>query len=475
MAFLIGGANSAADGVYEVANSCRFDTAGTAEMHKTPGGAGNLDAWTFSCWVKRSRVGAGSTQSIYGVYADANNQETLAFDSGGNVDKLYWQLYQSGSVVGQLTTNRLFRDVSAWYNIVVSYDSANGTAGNRMRMWINGTEETSFATDTNPSSGLDSAWNGTTKHQIGCITTANHFDGYMAEVVSLDGTAVTDASNFGEFDSASPTIWKPIDVSGLTFGTNGFYLDFKASGNLGNDANGGTDLTEVNLAATDQTTDTPTNNFATMNPLSTAVSYKPTFSQGNLQSVSPVYGAGMSVSTIGVTSGKWYVEAYNVAYASLDRGSVGITGDPIGTVQVNPADHNIGSLTTSLDVGYLSDGQKKVGNSYSSYGNTFAVDDIISIALNVDDDEVIFYKNGTAQASGSAISFTSGGTSYHFLLSSSSNGGGNTWVINFGQEGSFNGNATAGGNADEAGYGDFFYSPPSGFYALCTKNLAEYG
>jgi hypothetical protein len=249
----------------------------------------------------------------------------------------------------------------------------------------------------------------------------------------------------------------------------------ESSGNLGNDANGGTDLTESNLAATDQTTDTPTNNFATMNPLSTAVSYKPSFSQGNLQVVSPVYGAGLSISTMGAAGGKWYAEAYNAAYANLDRGSVGITGDITGTlVYAASADHNIGSLTTSFDVGYLSDGQKKVGNSYTTYGDTFAVDDIIGIALNVDDDEVTFYKNGTAQASGSAISFTSGGT-YHFVLSSSSNGGGNTWVINFGQEGSFAAETTAQGNADGAGYGDFYYSVPSGYYALCTKNLATYG
>jgi len=183
----------------------------------------------------------------------------------------------------------------------------------------------------------------------------------------------------------------------------------------------------------------------------------------------------MSISTIGVTSGKWYAEAYNVAYASLDRGSVGITGAPVETlIYAAGADHNIGALTTSLDVGYLADGQKRIGNSYSSYGDSFAVDDIISIALNVDDDEVIFYKNGTAQASGSAISFTAGST-YHFALGDVSNGGGNTLVINFGQEGSFAGETTAQGNADGAGYGDFYYSVPSGFYALCTKNLAEYG
>ena len=131
----------------------------SAYLTRTPSSASNKDLWTLSFWIKRSTL--GTTQSIYGVYADSNNQETLAFDSN---DKLYWQLYQSGGVVGQLTTNRLFRDTSAWYHIVVAYDSANSTAGNRMRMYINGVEETSFATDTNPSSGQDSQWNSTTAH-----------------------------------------------------------------------------------------------------------------------------------------------------------------------------------------------------------------------------------------------------------------------------------------------------------------------
>ena len=465
-------ASATADAGYTVANSCRFNSADSAELHKTPGSAGNLDAWTLSFWFKRSNIsGAGATsyQALYGVYADANNQEILGIQDD---DKIYWQLYQSGSVVGQLTTNRVFRDVSAWYNIVISYDSANGTAGNRMRMWINGTEETSFSTDTNPSSGQDSQWNGTTKHQIGMITTTNKFDGYLAEVVSLDGTAVTDATNFGEFDEDSPTIWKPIDVSGLTFGTNGFYLDFEDSSNLGNDVNGGTDLTEVNLAAADQMTDTPTNNYSTWNPLSIATSGTPTFSEGNLQVITPVSGAGWSISTIGATSGKWYLEIYVVAYASLDRTAIGITGDVFGSLAGNT---NIGLLTNSLDVGYWQNGYSAVGNSTDTdYGDTFAVGDLMGIALNIDDNEVIFYKNNTAQNSGTAVSFTAGST-YHFCLNDGSGGGGNTTVANFGQDGTFAGNKTAGGNADGAGYGNFFYSPPSGFYALCTKNLAEFG
>ena len=464
-------ANSAADTGYEVANSCRFNDDDSAEMHKTPGGAGNKDAWTLSMWVKRGRIGTGGTQSLYGVYADSSNQETLAFDSGGNIDKLYWQLYQGGSVVGQLTTNRLFRDVSAWYNIVVSYDSANGTAGNRMRMWINGTEETSFATDTNPSSGLDSAWNGTTKHQIGCIGTGNFFDGYLAEVVSLDGTAVTDATNFGEFDEDSPTIWKPKDVSGLTFGTNGFYLDFEDSANLGNDANGGTDLTEVNLAATDQATDTPTNNFCTWNPLDNYYANS-TFSEGNLKLVSG--GSGdetYNTSTFGLTAGKWYVELKHEGGNNVLRQLFGITQNP-----TDDDGQYLGGDNNDSWGYYDNDGKVYHNNSDSvaSY-DTWTTNDIISLALDLDNNRLYFAKNGTWQGSSdptdgtNAISIDANYT--YFIAWGDASSGNMNSSVNFGSPPYANSSDAA----DANGYGAFEYAPPSGYYALCTKNLAEFG
>ena len=458
---------------YDVANSCRFNDGDSPQAKKDTTSSDNIVDATISMWVKRGTLGTAQVLLAGNYKSNDLYYCSLSFTSG---DALSFKNSDNGTNC-ELITTRLFRDCSAWYYICVECDLSDAEA-DRVKIYINGTTRvTDFSTSTNMTGDQFLLGKSGYEVGVGALQSASYFDGYMAEVCYVDGVSAGSPltpTSFGEYNSDSPTIWQPIEVSELTFGANGFYLDFEASGNLGNDANGGTDLTETNLAATDQVTDSPTNNWCVMNPLSTAVSYKPTISQGNLQSVSPVYGAGLAISTLGATSGKWYAEMYNVAYASLDRGSVGITGDPIGTVQVNPADHNIGTLTTSLDVGYLSDGQKKVGNSYSSYGDTFAVDDIISIALNVDDDEVIFYKNGTAQASGSAISFTSGGT-YHFVTSSSSNGGGNTWVINFGQEGSFAGNATAGGNADGNGYGDFFYSVPANHYCLNTKNLAEFG
>jgi len=479
MAFLIGGANSAADTGYNVDNSCRFNSADSAELTKTPGGAGNLDAWTLSFWFKRSNIsGAGATsyQALYGVYADANNQEILAIQ---NDDKMYWQLYQSGSVVGQLTTTRVFRDVGAWYNVVISYDSANGTAGNRMRMWINGTEETSFSTDTNPSSGLDSQWNGTTKHQIGMITTTNKFDGYMAEIVSLDGTAVTDATNFGEFDSDSPTIWKPKDVSGLSGskGTNGFYLDFEDSSNLGNDVYGGTDFSEDNIVAADQATDTPTNNFATLNSnhLKDGVAY----AEGNCKvTMSKLHNHRMGQgSTIAAASGKWYCEVKCKGGHDPDDPSV-----QLGVLIPEYFDHDDHLGNHAGGWQYAANGSKAhSGTATHDHADTYDVDDIVSIAMDLDNHKLYFAKNGTWQDSGDPTSGSTGtgsffdldtGEFYSFSLSAYDAGTDPFYEWNFGGCPAF---AISSGNADANGYGNFEYAPPSGYYALCTKNLAEFG
>ena len=198
---IILGTNSIKDaGGFNVANSLRFNSGSSDYLNRTPGSASNKDLWSISAWVKRTKLGGYDT--IYGVFDDSSNQENFGFL---NSDKFQWQLYQSGGVVGQLTTNRLFRDVGSWYHILGVYDSANGTAGNRMRLYINGVEETSFATDTNPSDGQDSQWNSDKLHMIGGGGTASggdFFDGYISELVAVDGTALS-PTDVGEFDSDS--------------------------------------------------------------------------------------------------------------------------------------------------------------------------------------------------------------------------------------------------------------------------------
>ena len=449
---------------YEVANSCRFNRADTAYMHKTPSSTGNRDVWSWSAWIKRSTLGA--LQVIFEAGDGGSNYTQIAFNSSDQLD-----FQDDGG--GRLKTNRLFRDVSAWYHLLIVFNSADGTAGDRMRIYVNGTEETSFVTDdtANVAQNEDSEMNLSSRViRLGYGNEDDYaFGGYMAEVVLLDGTAATPTS-FGEFDEDSPTIWKPKDVSGLTFGTNGFYLDFEDSANLGNDKNGGTDLTEVNLAATDSATDSPTNNFAIGNSLLKRGSS--TVSEGNLK-IQDSAGAWQGLSTtIGASAGKWYCEWKVTA---VNSNSFGVQGE--ATYSISNDGTAIGFKTPSVSI--LQNGDRYIDNSGASYSGTFTTNDIIGCAMDLDDHKVYFSKGGEwSDGSGSwdsttfnssvgaiSLSQTSGfyffGHSVH-TATSEANYGNPPYSI-------------SSGNADANGYGNFEYAPPSGYYSLCTKNLAEFG
>ena len=473
MAFLIGGANSAADTGFSIANSCRFNKADEAYVHKTPS-AGNLDRWTYSMWFKRS--GLGVDTPLFGASpAASNNFMNLTIRSSDDMDWSQYS-YDSSAYEGRLLTNRKFRDPAAWYHLVAVWDSANGTAGNRMRIYINGVEETSFATDTNPSSGRDSLVNSAIPQTVAADGTGSEFDGYLAEVYFIDGTAYA-ASDFGEFNEDSPTIWQPKDASGLTFGTNGFYLDFEASDNLGNDANGGTDLTEVNLAATDQSTDSPTNNFAVMNPLDNKWGAA-TFTEGNLKIVTASANLAYNTSTIALTSGKWYAEVKTVGTAQDPQ--VGIAGR-------NVTDNNAQLGYFDDNFAYMHDGQKQTGASASSYGTAYGTDgDIIGIFLDLDNNKLYTADNGTINNSGTGISITAPGSvtaGAYFFAGGDVNGSASmTFHWNFGNPIDSLSSAVA----DANGYGSFEFDPSDGgsssfdgaakdFLAICTKNLGSDG
>ena len=438
---------------YSVANSCLFNRADGPNMTKTPGSSGNLRKWTWSCWVKRGSISNGS-QTMFNAGSSSNTQ--IRFDSDDTIN-----FYQySSSYTARLATNAKYRDPSAWMHVVAHWDTDNSTAGDRMKLFVNGTEVTSFAADVNPALNLDSYWNasGTAMYVGDKGDGAEEMDGYLAEVVFIDGQNLAPTS-FGEFDEDSPNIWKPIDVSGLTFGTNGFYLDFEDSSNLGNDKNGGTDLTENNIAATDQMIDTCTNNFCTMNPLTGSASgYAMAYSQGNLH-VDGDQSWSNSMGTFGVTAGKWYWEIENFTYEhtqvgiaspDIDWGSAGVQDLTGTTLYYNSAGGEVrkdGSMTTA------------------DYG-TFGTNDVLGIALNMDDGQITFYKNGSAIVSNYAIS-TSITTAVPIVAIS----GDYTIDVNFGSPAI----AITSGNADANGYGSFEYAVPTNYFSLCTKNLAEYG
>jgi hypothetical protein len=454
MSLIIPANSASAAGGYAVDNSCRFDDGSSASMSRdqSANDAGTTTIGTLSVWIKMSA--AGTEQVIYERQTDTSNYFKVWFEN----NKLLIQTVTSGSITMKYETNRLFRDPSAWMSIVVILDSTDGTAGDRQQIWINGVKETSFATSTNIGSSASFQINtGTGTDYIGKRSTGNYFDGYIAEFVWIDGTDYTTTS-FGEFDEDSG-IWKPIDVSGLTFGTNGFYLDFEDSANLGNDANGGTDFTVANLTAIDQTTDTPTNNFATGNILSPYANR--TITDGSLTITSTTTQWTNICSTIGVSSGKWWIELKHTA------GSYG----GLGIVSPFPQTENnvIGDFSAPViqQIGYVAaSGDKKINNSTSSYGDTWVgTDDIVNMSLNLDDNELKFYKNGTVQDSGTAIAISSGYT--YFVGTSNYNSSGSSF--NFGNP-AF---SISSGNADANGYGNFEYAPPAGFLALCTANLSE--
>jgi hypothetical protein len=449
-------------------------------MHKTPGGAGNVDTWTFSCWVKRSAL--STQQRIFGVgnHSTGNPHSYLQFNTD---DTLQFDNYQGGTE--KIQTNRKFRDVAAWYNIVLSVDTTNGTAGNRYRLYINGIEETSFSTDNNPSVNQDTSVNSTNAFHLGSFSNNEFFfDGYIAEVCLVDGSQLA-ATSFGEFDEDSPTIWKPIDVSGLTFGTNGFYLDFKDSANLGNDANGGTDLTEVNLAATDQCTDTPTNNFCTMNPLYYWATTS-TFSEGNTTIKNDTANKGRP-ATFGVKRGKWYWEVKN---DNSNLQSVGIVSDTAisdGDLDDYDVANGFQGYSGNRAIAMCYDGGQLIlpSSTTGSWGSTVSNDGIVQIALDLDNNKLYFGINGTWVQSGDPTSGATGtGAASITAYATTPALGDIIWFplfhtynttgishFNFGNPSE----AISSSNSDADGYGNFEYAVPSGYYALCTKNLAEYG
>ena len=467
---LILGTNSIKDTGFNVANSLRFNSGSADYLNRTPSSASNRKTWTWSSWVKKVD-NTTSRQFIFN--ADSSSQNT-SIEFKDNAISVFD--FNSGSYQWQVITSAIFRDNSAWMHICVAINTADGTASNRVKIYVNGSQITSFSTSNYPSLNYESKVNLNVDHRIGSISGSTTFDldGYIAEAVLIDGQQL-DATSFGEFDSDT-NIWKPKDVSGLTFGTNGFYLDFEDSSALGNDAAGSNNFTVNNLTAIDQSTDTCTNNFATLNPLDGNLGDS-LFTEGNLKfDTNTGSNKPWSRSTIGVSSGKWYFEAKLITAANNQ--AIGISDRP-------SPDHNSTELGAgAFDYSYQSanSGNKLNNGSGSSYGDTYTDDDIVSCALDLDNNKVYFGKNGTFQNSGNptngtnpaftitAPSLTNHGF-YFFCLADLTGSNKSVWEANFGSP-SF---TISSGNTDGNGYGNFEYAVPSGYYSLNTKNLAEFG
>ena len=480
MVFLTGGANTLTAG-YDIENSLRFNPGDEDDLSRTPSSAGNSKTFTISFWAKIC--------ADYGVDTSTNNFVTGRDGSGmtcgvQQISGGYIQCwnYDSGYDM-QLVTSAAYRDPSAWYHIVFAVDTTQGTAANRAKLYVNGSQVTAFSTETYPDQNLDTKWNEAVPHYIGSKDgTRDYFDGYLADLYTIDGTAYA-ASDFGETDEDSG-IWKP-KAADVTFGTNGgVFLEFKQSGTdadasgMGADTSGNDNHMAVNnLAATSQATDTPTNNFATLNPLWAGAEV--TLSEGNCKYAGgTTSGQGPAQAcggTFGVSNGKWYFEVTRksndaiVGIMSADIPRVG-HDNPFGSV-FNGKSHSV----------FTEDGNARSGNANTAYGDSLADDEILGVALDMDNGAIYYSEQGTfydsgdptsgASKTGAASNFTAVDTYVLGYIADGASASSSVYEFNFGNPP----HSISSGNADANGYGNFEFAVPSGYFAPCTKNLATYG
>ena len=470
MVFPVVGGNESK--VYEISNSLRFNDDDSASLNVTQS-AGNRDTWTFSAWIKRGNLGTNQVIIISG--SGASDYFVLNFNSS---DKISWHQYNGSNYDVLETSDAVFRDPSAWYHIVLKVDTTDSTADNRVILYVNGSVASHTANTTfDQNEDTDFNNNGNTL-DIGNDAQFNigyaAFDGYMTEINFIDGTAKAQ-TDFGEFDDNG--VWIPKKYTG-TYGTNGFFLQFKQTGTSQNSSGIGADTSGndnhfavTNLAALDITEDTPTNNFATLNPLG-YTSGGANYSEGNVKINTNDATRSAGVSTIGVSSGKWYWEIKHTSGASNSQ--VGISYDPQELARTTTS---VGETSDSWSY-VAADGDIRHDAADLHSGSAFSDGDIMNIALDLDNNYVYFGKNNTYQNSGNPTSGSSGtggfaldaGETYFYIGGDRTTGGGATQEVNFGNP-SF---SISSGNTDGK-YGNFEYAPPSGYYALCTKRLAEFG
>jgi hypothetical protein len=471
MVFPIAGGTQ--DTSYEISNSLRFNDDDSARLTLDPGTSTNNKKCTLSFWAKIGVPTSNGTDYFFSNHADGNNRVRVHISNTGEF-AIFGK--SSGSTFIDLYTNAQYRDSSAWYHFLVRVDSTDGTANNRLKLYVNGTLQTDVTQGTNPDQNADVILGSQDNMTIGAghsgsAANSNPYDGYLAEMHFLDGTAY-DASYFGETNDNG--VWIPKQYTGGNYGTNGFYMEFKQTGTSQNSSGIGADTSGqdnhfavTNLVSTDVTVDTPTNNFATMNPLS-PTSGNPVYAEGNLKiSASGTDAYSYFPSTFGLSNGKWYVEVkvnsqggntfIGIAETSMEAYNTGADNDPHLTA---------GTIWYANGGNGYYDGSSQ--NSSTFGAASFTSGDIIGLALDLDSGTktIKFYKNNTLTATKNLTSNFVDPIVFAANLYNTQN---QSW--NFGNP-DF---SISSGNADANGYGNFEYAPPSGYYACCTKNLAEYG
>lgn len=451
---------------YSIDQSIRFNPADSTYMQRTHGAGGNVDLFTVSFWFKRSIL--GGEVFMFGSGANTSNTCDITFNTSDQL--IFWQYI--GAMQTRLITTQVFRDTSAWYHCVVVYDSGNAISSERAKIYINGARVTAFGTETYPSQNQDGVVGSNVAIgfgryiSYGSSNSSQYFPGYLAEMHYVNGSALA-PTDFGE--TTSDGIWIPKKYSG-SYGTGGFFVDGRDSSDLGDDESGnGNDLTTSGLAAHDQVSDSPTNNFNTMNPLNPL--NDGTLSQGNLKNVLSGDDQFYTTQELGFKS---YCEVRIDAQSNFG-GTLGL-----GTFGGDDDDNTLVFQTNYLS-GYI---WLNGGNASANIGGTVSTGDIVMMAYDPTARKWWVGVNGTWRNSGDPAAGT--GQIYQHTTTDfgegigaivwggwkgSANGLTVTW--NFGQDGTFGGQETAGGNSDGNGIGNFKYSVPSGFLANCTKNLGS--
>ena len=440
---------------YDIDNSLKMESDNSESMTRTPSSSGNRKTWTVSFWFKRTELGAAVR--LFEAWDGSIGTSALFTDTD-------FFILDLNTASNYFTSTQVFRDTSAWYHFVVRVDTTSATDSERARVYVNGSELVGSWTGGYIGQNTDLTWNQNVVHYLGVFhTTSNFANGYYAEVINVDGTSLA-PTEFGEFDADSG-IWKPKAYTG-SYGTNGFYLDFESSGSLGADGSGnGHTWTLNNITSADQATDTPTNNFCTWNPL---WAYPNTATVGN-GGTSSIGGAAAvwrgSKGTIGLTNGKWYWEQK----ANGNDTIAGWQTENVISVTGTNA-HNVNDTIALYEAGnYIWLRDETSGRNDTAASGSYANGQIVGFALDLDSSPqtATFYRNGSAIASNVNIDGLTGKTIFpftsHYQQTSNANFGGYTNI------------SDAHTNTDENGYGAFVYTPPSGYYAICTKNLAEYG
>jgi hypothetical protein len=449
---------------YNISRSVRLRSSAGGNFTRTPSVAGNKKLFTISVWLKRGALGTAS--DIMSATSGAGG--TVAWFRFNSSDQLDYVEYNGGSFAANAQSAAVFRDPSAWYHIVLAFDSAQATAANRLKIYVNNVQQT--MSGTLPTLNLDSYFDGTGAHYIGreARSAIEFFDGYMTEFNFVDGQALT-PSSFGS-TNATTGVWQPAKYTG-TYGTNGFYLNFSdnsaaTAAAIGKDYSGnGNNWTPNNISVTAGTTydsmiDVPTpyadgstnrGNYAVLNPLNKAGSQS-TVSGGNLTFSGAMGTQDRVYGGIGMDAGKWYWEVTVSAFSPTGNGYllVGVSRatTPSSTAYDGTALSYIGGNDATVS-GYKSN--RNAGTSVA-YGAAWTLNDVIGVALDMDNGTLTFYKNGTSQGVAfSSITSSYPGT-YFPIVWSDGTAPNATYQANFGQR-------------------PFSYTPPSGFKALNTYNL----